>query len=89
MPAKLQPGHPGDRIEVCCPGREAPRRGLIVEVVGGSAHERYRVRWRDGRESIHYPSDGTRIRSRELSEAASPELAWDQPARAYADHFRG
>jgi uncharacterized protein DUF1918 len=63
MPAKLEPGHAGDRIEVSSPGRELPRRGIIAEVVGRRGHERYRVRWLDGRESIHYPSDGTRIRA--------------------------
>lgn len=61
MPARIEPGHVGDRIEVSAPGRELPRRGLIAEVIGGRRHERYRVRWLDGHESIHYPSDGTRI----------------------------
>jgi hypothetical protein len=63
MPAKLTPGHEGDRIEVASPSRELPRRGIIAEVVGARGHERYRVRWLDGSESIHYPSDGTHIRS--------------------------
>jgi hypothetical protein len=62
MPAKLEPGHAGDRIEVTSPGGSLPRRGIIAEVVGVAGHERYRVRWLDGCESIHYPSDGTRIR---------------------------
>jgi hypothetical protein len=64
MPAKLTPGRAGDRIEVSSPGGELPRRGLIVAVVGRPGHERYRVHWLDGRESIHYPCDGTRIRPR-------------------------
>jgi hypothetical protein len=64
MAAELQPGHVGDRIEVSAPGGEQPRRGIVVGVVGGPGHRRYRVRWLDGRESIHYPSDGTRIRPR-------------------------
>ena len=59
MPAKLQPGHAGDRIEVSSPSRELPRRGVIAGVVGARGHERYRVRCLDGRESIQYPSDGT------------------------------
>lgn len=62
MPAKLQPGREGDRIEVSSPGGELPRRGVIVGVIGDRGHERYRVRWLDEHESIHYPSDGTRIR---------------------------
>ena len=64
MPVKTSPTHAGDRIEVSSPGGELPRRGLILEVVGRPPHERYRVRWLDGRESIHYPSDGTHIRPR-------------------------
>ena len=28
----------------------------------GDWYEHYRVRWTDDHESIHYPSDGTRIR---------------------------
>jgi Domain of unknown function (DUF1918) len=30
-------------------------------MLGGPHHEHYRVVWDDGHESIHYPSDGTRI----------------------------
>jgi hypothetical protein len=62
MPAKTAPGHAGDWIEVSLPGGGMPRRGQIVEVIGGPGHEHYRVQWTDDRESIHYPSDGTRIR---------------------------
>ena len=61
MPAKTTPGHAGDWLEVSLPGGGPPRRGQIVEVIGGPDHEHYRVRWVDDRESIHYPSDGTRI----------------------------
>ena len=64
MPAKTTTGRAGDRIEVSSPSRDLPRRGVIVEVVGRPRHERYRVRWLDGRESIHYPSEKTRIRPR-------------------------
>jgi hypothetical protein len=61
MPAKLTPGHVGDRLEVSAPGGGPPRHGRIVEVLGSPHHEHYRVRWSDERLSIHYPSDGTRI----------------------------
>jgi len=64
MAAKTTPAKPGDRIDVASPGRELPRRGIIFEVVGHPHHERYRVRWLDGQESIHYPSEGTHIRPR-------------------------
>lgn len=42
-------------------GGSVPRRGEIVEVLGRPGHERYRVRWKDEHESIHFPADGTRI----------------------------
>ena len=61
MPAKLKPGQPGDRIEIASIGGASPRCGVIVEVLGGPHHEHYLVRWEDGRESIHYPSDGTKF----------------------------
>lgn len=64
MPAKLTPGRAGDRIEVSSPSGELPRHGVIENVIGPAGHERYLVHWLDGRRSIHYPSDGTRIRPR-------------------------
>lgn len=64
MPPKSTRGRAGDRIEVSSPGGEQPRRGVIESVIGRPGHERYRVRWLDDRESIHYPADGTRIRPR-------------------------
>jgi Domain of unknown function (DUF1918) len=59
MPAKITPGRIGDSIEVSSHGGAPARHGEIVEVIGEAHHER--VRWDDGHESIHYPSDGTRI----------------------------
>jgi hypothetical protein len=41
---------------------EKPRTGEILEVLGESAHEHYRVRWDDGHESIFYPSGDATIR---------------------------
>ena len=61
MPARTTTGRPGDRVEILSPAGAPPHRGEIVEVLGRPGHEHYRVRWDDGRESIHYPSDGTRI----------------------------
>ena len=61
MPAKTTTGHPGDRIEIASIGGAAARRGRILEVLGGPHHEHYLVSWDDGRESIHYPSDGTKF----------------------------
>ena len=41
---------------------EARRLGEILEVLGESARQHYRVRWDDGRESIFYPSNDAVIR---------------------------
>jgi hypothetical protein len=59
---KLLPGHTGDWLDVHAPGGGPPRHGQIVEVLGAVGHERYRVRWIDGRESIFFPAEGTYIR---------------------------
>ena len=61
MPAKPNPGHSGDWIEVHSPGGGPPRRGQVLEVIGGRGHEHYRVRWTDEHESIYYPADGAVI----------------------------
>jgi uncharacterized protein DUF1918 len=37
------------------------RRAEILEVLGHAGHERYRVRWDDGHESICYPADGVTV----------------------------
>ena len=61
MPANTRPGRVGEWIDVASPGRGLPHRGQIIEVLGGPHHEHYRVHWIDDHESIHYPSDKTRI----------------------------
>jgi hypothetical protein len=61
MPAKITPGKAGDWVEVSSPGGGSPRTGQILEVLGGPHHEHYLVHWSDDHQSIHYPSDGTRI----------------------------
>lgn len=42
-------------------GGGPPRRGQIVEVLGHDQRTRYRVRWDEKHESIHYPGGGTII----------------------------
>ena len=37
---------------------QTPRRGEIIEVLGGEGHEHYRVRSDEQHESIVYPADG-------------------------------
>ena len=61
MPAKLTPAAVGDWLEVSLPGGGPPRRGRVTSVLGGANHEHYVVKWLDEPESIHYPSDGTRV----------------------------
>ena len=51
----------GDWIEVDAPRDIPPRRGLILEVLGTPGHERYRVRWDEQHESLHFPAQGTTI----------------------------
>ena len=43
---------------------EPARLGEILEVVGEEHHERYRVVWEDGHESILYPGHGARLHVR-------------------------
>jgi hypothetical protein len=51
----------GDHVEVRGVHGEAARCGEIVELLGEVGHERYRVRWDAGHESIVYPADGVSI----------------------------
>ena len=58
----LQIGRRGDVVALA--GRrvgDAGRTGEILEVLGDHLHPHYRVRWKDGRESILYPGEGTTI----------------------------
>lgn len=58
-----QPARAGDEIVV--EGRAvgvAAKTGEILEVVGDSGHERFRIRWEDGHESIFFPGDDAVVR---------------------------
>lgn len=55
---------PGDWLQVHLIDGGQPRRGQILEVLGGAGHERYRVRWDEQHESIHFPAEGTSIERR-------------------------
>ena len=55
----IRPLRAGDWIDVDMVGSSLPRRGQIVEILGTPGHERYRVRWDELHESIHFPTDGT------------------------------
>jgi hypothetical protein len=58
---KQQQARVGDWLEVSAIGGGPPRRGQVVEVLGASGHAHYRVRWDETHESLHFPSDGTRL----------------------------
>jgi hypothetical protein len=53
--------HAGDWIQARGVYGQAPRKGEIIEVLGGEGHEHYRVRWDERHESIVYPADGVII----------------------------
>lgn len=58
---KVPVARPGDILQARGIHGESPRRGEILEVLGESGHERYRVRWEDRHESIVFPADGVSI----------------------------
>jgi len=41
---------------------DAPRTAVILEILGDPGHERFRVRWEDGHESIYFPAEDAVIR---------------------------
>jgi hypothetical protein len=41
---------------------DAARTAVILEVIGEPGHERYRVRWEDGHESIYFPGGDAVVR---------------------------
>jgi Domain of unknown function (DUF1918) len=70
--------HPGDWVSVHVIGGGAPRRGQILEVIGRPGHERYRVRWDEQHESIHFPSEGTSIEPPHAERAVGTGSAADR-----------
>ncbi|HSG14469.1 MAG TPA: RimK family alpha-L-glutamate ligase [Gaiellaceae bacterium] len=49
---------------------DAPRTAEILEVLGEPGHERFRVRWEDGHESIFFPAEDATIRRPRARKAA-------------------
>jgi hypothetical protein len=41
---------------------DAPKTAVILEVLGDPGHERFRVRWEDGHESIFLPGSDAVVR---------------------------
>jgi Domain of unknown function (DUF1918) len=53
-----EPARPGDEIVVVGHAvGQAQRTAVIEEVLGDAGHERFRVRWEDGHESVLSPGD--------------------------------
>ena len=51
---------------------EAQRTAVIVEVLGDTGHERFRVRWEDGHESVFFPGVDAIVRRPERRGAKRP-----------------
>ena len=70
----------GDRVQVESESTERPpRTGVVEEVMQGTAHPRYRIRWDDGHESIYTPAAGA------LQPAEPTEKAQDRRPGRRAD----
>ena len=57
-----KPARVGDEIVITGHSvGDSPRTAEILEILGESGHERFRVRWEDGHESIFFPADDATI----------------------------
>jgi hypothetical protein len=57
------PAAVGDLIEITGHAvGDSPRTAEILEVLGGTGHEHFRVRWEDGHESIYFPAEDAVIK---------------------------
>lgn len=62
--------HVGDRLVVEGHQVGTPRRiGTIVEALGVTPAQQYRVRWEDGRETVFCPGSDARVEPQDASEA--------------------
>jgi len=69
---KGKPAQPGDQIVITGHAvGHTSRTAEILEVLGDPGHERFRVRWEDGHESIFFPADDAVVR-RPRRRAKSP-----------------
>ena len=69
MPSETRtPTKPGDLVRVTRHHvGEAARTGEILELLGEPEHERYRVRWDDGHESIFTPGSDTVVEHKKVA----------------------
>ena len=71
--AQGKPARAGD--EVVITGHsvgDSPRTAVILEVLGDPGHERFRVRWEDGHESIFFPGEDAVVRRSTRGREKSP-----------------
>lgn len=55
-------GKPGDHVVIHATFLDSPqRKGEIIEVMGESDREHYRIRWSDGHESVYFPGPDAHI----------------------------
>lgn len=58
-----KPAEVGDEIVISGHSvGDSPRTAVILEILGDPGHERFRVRWEDGHESIYFPAEDAVIR---------------------------
>ena len=68
-----QPARAGDEIVVAARAvGVAAKTGEILEVLGDSGHERFRVRWEDGHESVFFPHEDAVVRRPAQKRAKPP-----------------
>jgi len=68
-----EPAHAGDEIVVTGHSvGESARTAVILDVLGDPGHERFRVRWEDGHESILFPGEDAVVRRPAVRRAKSP-----------------
>jgi len=68
-----EPAHADDEIVVTGHSLgESARTAVILEVLGDPGHERFRVRWEDGHESILFPGEDAVVRRPAARRAKSP-----------------
>ena len=58
-----KPARAGDEIVITGHAvGDSARTAVILEVLGDPGHERFRVRWEDGHESIFFPGEDAVVR---------------------------
>jgi Domain of unknown function (DUF1918) len=66
-----EPARAGDEIVVAGHSVGAAQRtAVIVEILGEPGHERFRVEWEDGHESVFFPGEDAVVRRPRAKRAA-------------------